>query len=44
MHDYVSLVFAALLIIHLLLHWKFFRNIDKCLKTDEKTACDVPGR
>jgi hypothetical protein len=40
MHDYVSLVFAALLILHLLLHWKFLRNIDTCLNTDEKTACE----
>jgi hypothetical protein len=30
-HNNTSLVFAALLIIHLFLHWKFFRNIDKCL-------------
>ena len=28
MHNYSSLVFAALLIMHLLLHWKFFRHID----------------
>jgi hypothetical protein len=32
MHDYTSLAFAALLIIHLLLHWMYFRNIRKCLK------------
>ncbi len=41
MHDYTSLVFAALLIIHLLLHWKFFRNIRGCLSTEEKKTCDV---
>lgn len=36
MYNYTSLVFAALLIIHLLLHWKFFRNIGGCLSTEEK--------
>ena len=40
MHNYPSLVFAALLIIHLLLHWKFFRNIGGCLSTEEKKTCD----
>jgi Domain of unknown function (DUF4405) len=29
-HNYTSLIFAALLIIHLILHWMFFRNIRKC--------------
>jgi len=36
MHNYTSLVFAALLIIHLLLHWKFFRNINRILAGKEK--------
>jgi hypothetical protein len=36
MHNYTSLVFAALLIIHLLLHWKFFRTINKSLKPEGK--------
>jgi len=36
MHNYTSLVFAALLIIHLLLHWKFFRNINRNLAGKEK--------
>jgi hypothetical protein len=29
-------MFAALLIIHLLLHWKFFQNINKCFIKNEK--------
>lgn len=29
LHNYTSLVFAALLIIHLMLHWRFYRNIRK---------------
>ena len=36
MHDYTSLLFAALLILHLLLHWKFFRNINRILAGKEK--------
>jgi hypothetical protein len=40
MHNNTSLIFAALLIIHLLLHWKFFRHIGKTLKTDAKEPDD----
>jgi hypothetical protein len=40
MHNNTSLIFAALLIIHLLLHWKFFRHIGKTLKTGAKEADD----
>jgi hypothetical protein len=36
MHNYTSLAFAALLILHLLLHSKFFWNIRKSLKPEEK--------
>lgn len=36
MHDYTSLVFAALLILHLLLHWKFFRHIGRNFREDVK--------
>lgn len=41
MHNNTSLIFAALLIIHLLLHWKFFRHIDKCLKPGKKEQCET---
>ena len=37
MHNYWSLAFSALLIIHLLLHWMYFRNIRKCLAPGSKT-------
>ena len=43
MHDYTSLIFTALLIIHLLLHWKFFRHINKCLVPKEKPE-EKPAR
>jgi hypothetical protein len=41
MHNYTSLVFAALLIIHLLLHWKFFRHVNKALNPKEKEECET---
>ena len=43
MHDNSSLVFAALIIIHLLLHWKFFRHIDRCLVRSNKGSAEPPG-
>ena len=42
-HNYTSLVFAALIIIHLILHWHYFRNIKKCLNPDNKSPCDMPN-
>jgi len=41
MHNNTSLVFTALLIIHLLLHWKFFRTINKSLKPAGKEQCET---
>ncbi|MDD1675797.1 MAG: DUF4405 domain-containing protein [Methanomicrobiales archaeon] len=38
LHDRTSLVFAALLIIHLFLHWKFFWRIRNCFTTGK--GCD----
>jgi hypothetical protein len=40
MHNYTSLAFAVLLILHLLLHWKFFKNIGRNLKPDAKEPDD----
>ena len=34
-HNFSSLVFAALLIIHLLLHWRFFYTINRCFIKNE---------
>lgn len=31
-HDITSFLLATLLIVHLLLHWRFFRNINKALR------------
>jgi hypothetical protein len=41
MHNYTSLAFAALLIIHLLLHLKFFRNIGYSLAPGKNTSRDT---
>jgi len=38
-HDITSFAFAALLILHMLLHWRFFRNIRKALGGSEKEPC-----
>jgi hypothetical protein len=43
-HDIVSFSFALLLIVHLLLHWRFFRNIRKCFTNGREDACSVPGQ
>ncbi|WP_366898632.1 DUF4405 domain-containing protein [Methanocalculus sp.] len=42
MHDNSSLVFAALIIIHLLLHWKFFRHINRYFISDQKSNAQPP--
>ena len=42
LHNYTSLAFAALIIVHLILHWMYFRNIRKCLITKDKAECGVP--
>jgi len=38
MHNYWSLAFSALIIIHLILHWMYFWNIRKCLSPNKKDA------
>jgi len=39
-HDIVGFAFAALLIIHLLLHANFFRTVRTCFRSQEKDSCD----
>ena len=41
MHNNTSLIFTALLIIHLLLHWKFFRHINRYLNPGGKEPCET---
>ena len=40
MHDVWSLAFAALVIIHFALHWRFYRNIVKCLRSADRCEVD----
>ncbi len=39
-HDISSFAFAALLIIHLLLHWKFFRYINRAISPGANIGCE----
>ncbi|HNX18065.1 MAG TPA: DUF4405 domain-containing protein [Methanoregula sp.] len=41
-HDIAGFAFAILLIIHLLLHWKFFRHINRRLtrETDNQSNAE----
>ena len=39
-----SLIFAPLIIKHLVLHWMYFRNIRKCFITKQKTALNEPTK
>jgi len=43
-HDIASFAFAALLVIHILLHWKFFRNIHRCFLPQETGACETTAK
>ena len=39
LHTFTGFAFATLPIIHLLLHWQFFRHIWKTLRGNAKEAC-----
>ncbi len=41
MHNLTSFAFAALLIIHLVLHWRFFGNIRKTFGANAKEPCET---
>ena len=43
MHDNSSLVFAALIITHLFLHWKFFWHINRYFIRNKKSNAQPPG-
>lgn len=40
-HDIASFAFAGLIIIHLLLHWKFFKMITKTPGPQAKDECEA---
>lgn len=39
-HDISSFVFAALIVLHLILHWRFFKNIQTALVSQALEICD----
>lgn len=41
-HDIASFAFAVLLIVHLLLHLAYFRNIRRCFRASGNEQSDVP--
>jgi hypothetical protein len=41
LHNFTGFAFTALLIIRLLLHWRFFRHIRKTLRGKAKEACTI---
>ena len=40
MHDFTSITFAVLIVLHIALHWKFYRNIPQCFRAKEKCVND----
>jgi hypothetical protein len=40
-HDLTSMIFTILLVVHLFLHWRYFRNIDRYFKAKNKDKCLV---
>jgi hypothetical protein len=39
-HNITSILFVALIIIHMALHWTYFRNIRKCFVAKQPSAGD----
>ncbi len=36
LHNYAGFALAAFIILHLILHWRYFRAIPSCFRTGEK--------
>jgi hypothetical protein len=41
LHNYSSLIFAALIIIHLVLHWRYFRTLSNRFTDKKEQKCDA---
>ena len=39
MHDRWGIIFSIVVILHLLLHWKFFRFLPACFRKSAKEEC-----
>jgi preprotein translocase subunit SecG len=40
-HDVTSMLFTVFLVLHLILHWRYFRRIDRCFRDNKKDTCSV---
>ncbi|KQC03162.1 MAG: hypothetical protein APR53_01570 [Methanoculleus sp. SDB] len=40
-HDYSSLIFVVFLILHLLLHWRYFKNLPRIFRVRETDRCET---
>jgi hypothetical protein len=40
-HDITGMLFFILVAIHLVLHWRYFRNIGRRFETKEPEECDT---
>ena len=38
-HDVTSMLFSVLLVLHLILHWRYFRRIDRCFRAKKQDTC-----
>ncbi|NYT05163.1 MAG: DUF4405 domain-containing protein [Methanomicrobiales archaeon] len=41
LHNASSMVFAALVLLHILLHWRYFRNIPRCFRNRAAEHCEA---
>ena len=41
LHNVTSMIFTILLVLHLVLHWRYFRRIDRCFRGNKKDTCGV---
>jgi preprotein translocase subunit SecG len=39
LHNVTSMIFTILLVLHLILHWRYFRRIDRCFRAKKQDKC-----
>jgi hypothetical protein len=40
-HNYSSLIFVVFLVLHLFLHWKYFKNLLGCFRVRDTDSCET---
>ncbi|MBN1194440.1 MAG: DUF4405 domain-containing protein [Methanomicrobiaceae archaeon] len=40
-HNYSSLIFVAFIILHVLLHWKYYRYLRRCFRVRDTDSCET---